>query len=344
MEAFIGIDLACAKNKYCPVSICTIKRGRLVPLQLTKETFLPPKGSGNVATLNRQINYRYAREIKQYILRICEAHNLTPKRIALDAPLRPRNDSLKRRLAEQALDRLRISCYATPSVHDFEEIIARGKAHIAEGKELSRLPHSMQIFMLAGFAMAEVLADIAEVIEIYPQANARLLNVAGKHKTKQDQSIVQLQAISEYTGWPKASHEWESVANICKAPRHDKVDAYSAAWIASLPADKRLALGSIDDNDAIWVPDLAVLKKIQNVDIDFSSTEPNVTSGTAIEPKTKKANSIESKMPTVCPACNTFKFKMWPVGWDAHAAHKCTGIIGNDPEKRKRLFKQQYMK
>jgi hypothetical protein len=35
---------------------------------------------------------------------------------------------------------------------------------------------------------------------------------------------------------------------------------------------------------------------------------------------------------------------MWPYGWDAHAAHKCTGIIGKDPEKRKRLFKQQYMK
>jgi predicted nuclease with RNAse H fold len=344
MEAFIGIDLACAKNKYCPVSICTIKRGRLVPLQLTKEAFLPPKGSGNVATLNRENNYRYAREIKQYILRICEAHNLTPKRIALDAPLRPKNDSLKRRLAEQALDRLRISCYATPSAHDFEEIIARGKAHIAEGKELSRLPHSMQIFMLAGFALAEVLADIAEVIEIYPQANARLLNVAGKHKTKQDQSIVQLQAISEYTGWPKASHEWESVASICKAPMHDKIDAYSAAWIASLPVEKRVALGSVEHNDAIWVPDLDKLERIQKVDIDFSSTEHDVKLSYATKPKPKKRKPTESKMPEVCPACNTFKFKMWPFGWDTHAAHKCIGIIGSNPEERKRLFKQKYMK
>jgi predicted nuclease with RNAse H fold len=344
MEAFIGIDLACAKNKYCPVSICIIEQGRLIPLQLTKESFLPPKGAGNVATLNRENNYRYAREIKQYILRICEAHNLTPKRIALDAPLTPKNGSLKRRLAEQALDRLRISCYATPSAADFEKIIAKGKVHIAQGKELSRLPHSMQIFMLAGFALAEVLEEVAEVIEIYPQANARLLSVAGKHKTKQDQSIVQLQAISEYTGWPKASHEWESVANICKAPMHDKIDAYSAAWIASLPVEKRVALGSVEHNDAIWVPDLDKLERIQKVDIDFSSNEHNVTSGNAIKPKTKKANSIESKIPTVCPACNTFKFKMWPVGWDAHAAHKCTGIIGKDPEKRKRLFKQKYMK
>lgn len=49
-------------------------------------------------------------------------------------------------------------------------------------------------------------------------------------------------------------------------------------------------------------------------------------------------------MRRVCPACNTFEFKMWPVGCDAHAAHKCTGIGVNNPAERKRLFKQQYMK
>jgi predicted nuclease with RNAse H fold len=344
MDAFIGIDLACAKNKHCPISICTFESGRLIPLLLTEEAFVAPRGSGNVATLNRKHNYVYANEIKQYILRVCEAHNLTPKCIALDAPLAPKKHSLKRRLAEQALDRLRISCYATPSAADFEKIIAKGKAHIAQGKEPSRLPHAMQIFMLAGFALAEVLEDVAEVIEIYPQANAQRLNVAGKHKTKQDQSMVQLKAISEYTGWPNATHEWENVGNICKAPMHDKIDAYSAAWIASLPVEKRVALGSVEHNDAIWIPDLTTLEKIQKVDIDFANTEHNVALSNATKPKPKKRKSTESKMPKVCPACSTFEFKMWPLGWDAHAAYKCTGIIGSKPEERKRLFKQKYIK
>jgi predicted nuclease with RNAse H fold len=344
MDAFIGIDLACAKNKHCPISICTFENGRLIPLLLTEEAFVAPRGSGNVATLNREHNYVYANEIKNYILSVCKAHNLTAKRIALDAPLTPKKHTLKRRLAEQALDRFRISCYATPSAADFENIIAKGKAHIAQGKEPSRLPHSMQIFMLAGFALAEVLEEVAEVIEIYPQANARLLSVAGKHKTKQDQSMVQLKAISEYTGWPNAAHEWDSVGNICKAPMHDKIDAYSAAWIASLPVEKRVALGSVEHNDAIWVPDLDKLERIQKVDINFSSAEHDVKLSYATKPKIKKRKPTESKMPEVCPACNTFKFKMWPFGWDTHAAHKCIGIIGSNPEERKRLFKQKYMK
>jgi predicted nuclease with RNAse H fold len=344
MDAFIGIDLACAKNKHCPISVCTLERGRLIPLPLTKERFEAPRGSGNIATLYREHNDAYANEIKHYILRVCEAHNLTPKRIALDAPLTSKKESLKRRLAEQALDRLQISCYATPSAADFEKIIAKGKAHIAQGNEANRLPHSMQIFMLAGFALTEVLKDVAEVIEIYPQANAQALNVAGKHKTKQDQSTVQLKAISEYTGWPNTAHEWESVSDICKAPMHDKIDANGAAWLASLPVDKRLALGSAEHNDAIWVPDLTKLEKVQKVDIDFSSIEHNVKLSHATKPKTKKRKTSESKMPKVCPACNTFEFKMWPFGWDTHAAHKCTGIIGSNPEERKRLFKQKYMK
>lgn len=344
MDAFIGIDLACAKNKYCPISICTIQEGRLIPLLLATELFLAPRGSGNVATLNRDNNYRYANEIKHYILRVCETHNLTPKRIALDAPLMPKQRSLKRRLAEQELDRLRISCYATPSADDFDKIIAKGKAHIEQGGQISKLPHSMQIFMLAGFAVADALADVADVIEIYPQANAQILNVAAKHKTRQDQSLVQLQAISEYTGWPKASHEWESVGDICKAPMHDKIDAYSAAWIASLPIGKRFPLGSVEDNDAIWVPQLTELQKIQHININAADKPHNSELDTAKKPKIQKPKSTRTDMRRVCPACNTFEFKMWPFGWDAHAAHKCSGISGNNPAERKRLFKLQYMK
>jgi hypothetical protein len=125
---------------------------------------------------------------------------------------------------------------------------------------------------------------------------------------------------------------------------HDKIDAYSAAWIASLPIDKRVALGSLEDNDAIWIPDLTKLEKIQKVDIDFSITKHDGMLSNATKPKTKKTKYSQPKMSKVCPACNTFEFKMWPFGWDAHAAHKCTGIVGTNPQARKRLFKQKYMK
>ena len=37
LDVFIGIDVACAKGKYCPISICIEKHGKLVPLHLAKE-------------------------------------------------------------------------------------------------------------------------------------------------------------------------------------------------------------------------------------------------------------------------------------------------------------------
>jgi hypothetical protein len=36
---------------------------------------------------------------------------------------------------------------------------------------------------------------------------------------------------------------------------HDRLDAFMAAWVASLPKRRRRAIGNEDDpDDAIWVP------------------------------------------------------------------------------------------
>ena len=43
-----------------------------------------------------------------------------------------------------------------------------------------------------------------------------------------------------------------------------------------------------------------------------------------------------------CPACRTLVFTSWPEGWDAHAASRCRGLPGNDPETRKAEFKRRY--
>jgi uncharacterized protein (DUF433 family) len=43
-----------------------------------------------------------------------------------------------------------------------------------------------------------------------------------------------------------------------------------------------------------------------------------------------------------CPACRTLVFSSWPEGWDAHAASRCRGLPGVDPEVRKAEFKRRY--
>jgi hypothetical protein len=44
-----------------------------------------------------------------------------------------------------------------------------------------------------------------------------------------------------------------------------------------------------------------------------------------------------------CPACQQKLFKRWPWGWDGHAAHGCTGIMGDTPEERKRVYRERYL-
>ena len=49
----------------------------------------------------------------------------------------------------------------------------------------------------------------------------------------------------------EALHE---LKEIIRAPGHDAVDAYASAWIASLEESERTPLGTVSDNDVIWIP------------------------------------------------------------------------------------------
>lgn len=42
-----------------------------------------------------------------------------------------------------------------------------------------------------------------------------------------------------------------------------------------------------------------------------------------------------------CPACGQ-ALKMWPEGWDSHAAHTCEGLENEDQEKRKVEFRAKF--
>jgi hypothetical protein len=44
-----------------------------------------------------------------------------------------------------------------------------------------------------------------------------------------------------------------------------------------------------------------------------------------------------------CPACGVKEFKAWPAGWDAHAAHACSGVSGSTAEERKAAFKARFL-
>jgi len=44
----------------------------------------------------------------------------------------------------------------------------------------------------------------------------------------------------------------------------------------------------------------------------------------------------------LCPACHDKVFQVWPEGWDAHAAHRCSGVSGSTDKERKVNFKRQW--
>ena len=332
MDVFIGIDVACAKGKYLPLVICSKENGRLIPLPLAKYQIKPPRGLGNALTLHDKVNQAFANDVANYIETVCESFHLNPIRIGIDSPLRPRDNNLKRRLAEQALDRSGISCYTTPSSDDFEVIKAKGIAHVQADKPVQNLPHAHQIFMLLGFALSERLSKVAECIEVYPHATVNQLGVADIHKSKGNQAELQLSAMSHYTGWPRINEDWVQVSNMCLGPMHDRADAYSAAWVASLPEQNRICFGDPEKGDAIWIPKVEPINSL--------TAKPQTKPKPTIKKRQSVSNADHQRS---CPACLQHEFKRWPFGWDAHAAHRCTGLTEVDPEERKKEFKRRFM-
>ena len=332
MDVFIGIDVACAKGKYLPLVICSKENGRLLPLPLANYQIKPPRGLGNALTLHDKVNQAFANDVANYIETVCESFHLNPIRIGIDSPLRPRDNSVQRRVAEQALDKAGISCYTTPSIDDFEAIKAKGIAHLHADKPIQNLPHAHQIFMLLGFALNERLSKVAECIEVYPHATVKHLGVADIHKSKGNQAELQLSAMSHYTGWPKTGDDWSQADNMCLGPMHDRVDAYSAAWVASLPEQERICFGDPEKGDAIWIPKVKPLSS--------ATAEPPAKP----KPTKKKKQPVSNEgHKRSCPACHQHEFKRWPFGWDAHAAHRCTGLTEVEPEARKKEFKYRFM-
>jgi hypothetical protein len=325
---FVGIDLAIAKNKHLPVVVCTWEQGHLIPQPLRRLGLTPPQGRGNAATLDSGSVQRFARAAAAYVAAVCDRLGLIPTRIGIDAPSAPRSPHLLRRAAEVALDQAGISCFATPSASEFHDIRAKVAKHLSAGGAEDRMPHSNQLWMLVGFAMSKELARLAPCLEVFPQATARAMGSGQVHKSRPGAVETQLSAAAGCTGWPLGRVGECGLGETAWGPSHDQLDAYLSAWVASLEESDRVAYGRPPD-DAIWVP------RVRRTHSVPPFVEPSKPPAIARAP-------AESPASFLCPACGQKEFKRWPWGWDAHAAHACSGLTGTDPEHRKAEFQSRF--
>jgi hypothetical protein len=257
IEAFAGIDVAFARGKALPVSVCVRRSNRLEPLRLRDRSApVPPRGRGNPEAILEAPVCEFANEAAQYLHQVEQHFGVRIARVAIDAPSDPKSLGTNRRLAELALDVRRISCITTPDEAQFAGIRAKASAHLAKGGAVARMPHANQLWMLVGFALFARLRGDWECLEVFPQATVALLGVSGIHKSKSDGLQAQLCAAAKCTGWPDPPVT-TALQAIGYGSRHDQLDAYLAAWVASLDPSEREALGT-PPNDVIWVPRLSV--------------------------------------------------------------------------------------
>lgn len=328
---YVGIDVAIAKDKRLPVVVATFDGECLVPLPLRHAPIRPPRGSGNASTVDERANSAFAREVASYIAAVCDHFDVEPLRIGIDAPSAPRDARLPRRAAEAAMDRLGISCFTTPTEEEFASIRLKVQRHLDAGGQLSRLPHANQLWMLPGFALYQTLESLAPCLEVYPQAAAQVLGVANRHKLQPGAVDEQLRAAARYTGWPGQSQQATALTEIGFGPRHDLLDAYLSCWVAALDEKEREPFGALP-SDVIWAPRL---QRTTHPSHRKSAHKPQATARQpAEEPSHPRAR--------LCPACENKQFKQWPLGWDAHAAFKCSALTARTPEERKAEFRQRF--
>ncbi len=252
-DAFVGIDVAFARNKQLPIVVCTWQGEVLRPLRLREITgVVPPPGGGNVAALDAAKVTTFVRDVVVYLRAIEATCGIKIRRVAIDAPSDPKKDGISRRCAEAGLDALGIRCITTPSLTEFDAKRHEARAHIARGGQASRMPHANQLWMLVGFELFRQLREIWECLEVFPQATVVRIGAGSVHKSKPDGLRAQLEAVARRTGWPQ-SPKPESLFRLGYGSLHDKLDAYLSAWVAALQESERVPIGKAP-SDVIWVP------------------------------------------------------------------------------------------
>lgn len=337
-QAFVGVDVAFAKAKVLPIAMVSWQGDRLVPFPLRELRISPPRGAGNVATLDATRVRDFAAEAAQYLRDVAQMLDLDLRRIAIDAPQSPALASGARRAAELALDAAGVSCFATPSAEDFERIRGKVGVHLSTGGAESALPHANQLWMLVGFALFEELAKVAPCVEVFPQATIRAIGAGQVHKSQDGAVEAQLRAAAQFTGWPDLS-QGESLHNCVWGSDHDQLDAYLSAWVAALEETQRHALGT-PPHDAIWVPKTNMLN--EKFLAQPAQGVPSTPRAVKQAPREASWPAYSASESLLCPACSAHTFQRWPWGWDAHAAHRCAGLSTQDPTERKAEYRKRF--
>ena len=253
-HVYVGIDVACAVGKRLP--ICVVSgRHPLIPMMIPEHLAgLIPRGVGNREITAAAPFHEAAHGVVSAIDRIAIEMGWRVERIALDAPAAP--PAVGSRASEDELGRLGLSSFRTPPVSAWPSIREKCAKHLSHGGSAATLPYANKIWMLYGFALFTCLrSDLeTEAIEVYPFAIVRALLPACEHKSTEEGYRDQLTAVSARTGWEPQKLEARLKATV-PGSRHDRLDAFMAAWVASLPPRRRRAFGNARrPDDAIWVP------------------------------------------------------------------------------------------
>ena len=253
-SVFIGIDVACAVGKRLPLYV--VAAGcPLSPLGIPREyAGRIPRGVGNQEIIAPRPFEKSAHDVAKAIKFIGDQLGWKIERIAVDAPAAP--PAHGSRSSEKELQCMRLSSFKTPAVGDWPGILSRCEEHLSRGRPLVKLPHANKIWMLFGFKLFESLRSElrADVIEVYPYAIVRALLEKCEHKTTEKGYRDQLAAVAHRTGWEPQALETKLKETVAGS-RHDRLDAFMAAWVASLPPNERRAYGDATRaDDAIWAP------------------------------------------------------------------------------------------
>ncbi|HEY5105697.1 MAG TPA: DUF429 domain-containing protein [Caulobacteraceae bacterium] len=252
-QVFIGIDVACAKDRRLPVCFALRRDGRLEPAELRRALLdRIPRGTGNREVALAAPYAEKTRAVAAAIAGISREMGWRVERIAVDAPAAPGRQGGRR--CEIDLFGAGLSAFKTPSVDEWPGVLAACRAHLSGGVPLARLPHANKVWMLYGFELFAALRTSFEVIEVYPFAIARALLPIHAHKSTEEGYRLQLAAIAAATGWAPDALEVRLRRTVAGS-RHDRLDAFMAVWVASLPTALLRAFGDASDpNDAIWTP------------------------------------------------------------------------------------------
>jgi len=254
VPVFVGIDVACAVNKRLP--ICVVSAGhQLTPMMIPKNLAATiPRGVGNkeitAGTPFRESAHGVASALKS----IASHMGWQVERVAVDAPAAPPETGS--RLSENELGQRGLSSFRTPATAAWLGIREKCIEHLNNGGGAATLPHANKIWMLFGFELFAALRRRleVEVVEVYPFAIVRALLPTCLHKSTEQGYRDQLVAVASRTGWEPRDLEAKLRSTVAGS-RHDRLDAYMAAWVASLPKERRCAFGDPGrPDDAIWAP------------------------------------------------------------------------------------------